>query len=180
MIKVKNKILALAVAITLAATVATAAANPFSDQDAPLTKEIRKELLTLPYYGVYDNLAFKVEGDTVTLFGQVTRPSTRKDAERRVAKIEGVERVINQIKVLSVSSFDDAIRVRTLRAIARSGSLYRYFQGANPSIHIIVDHGNVTLEGVVSSKGDSNLAFISANGVTGVFKVTNNLVVNRD
>lgn len=177
MIKAKSKILALAVALTLTAT---AAAKSFSDQDTGLTKEIRKELLTLPYYGVYDNLAFKVEGDTVTLFGQVTRPSTRKDAERRVAKIEGVERVINNIKVLPVSSFDDSIRVRTLRAISRAGSLYRYFQGANPSIHIIVDHGNVSLEGVVSSKGDSNLAFITANGVTGVFKVTNNLAVNRD
>lgn len=178
MIKVKSKILALAVALTLTAT--AAAAKSFSDDETGLTKEIRKELLTLPYYGVYDNLAFKIEGETVTLFGQVTRPSTRKDAERRVAKLEGVERVINQIKVLPVSSFDDAIRVRTLRAIARTGGLYRYFQGVNPSIHIIVDHGNVTLEGVVSSKGDSNLAFISANGVTGVFKVTNNLVVNRD
>ncbi len=180
MIKAKSKILALAVAITLAMTVATAAAAPFSDQETGLTKEIRKELLTLPYYGVYDNLAFKIEGDTVTLFGQVTRPSTRKDAERRVAKIEGVERVINNIKVLPISSFDDGIRVRTLRAIARTGGLYRYFQGANPSIHIIVDHGNVTLEGVVSSKTDSNLAFIAANGVSGVFKVTNNLAVKRD
>ncbi|MEW6208038.1 MAG: BON domain-containing protein, partial [Acidobacteriota bacterium] len=78
------------------------------------------------------------------------------------------------------SSFDDSIRIRTLRAIARTGSLYRYFQGANPSIHIIVDHGRVTLEGVVSSKGDRNLAYIAANQVTGVFKVTNNLVVARD
>jgi hyperosmotically inducible protein len=178
MIKTKSKILALAVAFALAASVA--AANPFSGQDTGLAKEIRKELVTLPYYGVYDNLAFKIEGDTVTLFGQVTRPSTRKDAERRVAKIEGVERVVNNIKVLPLSSFDDGIRVRTLRAIARAGSLYRYFQGANPSIHIIVDHGNVTLEGVVSSKGDSNLAYITANGVSGVFKVTNNLVVSRD
>ncbi|MEW6213077.1 MAG: BON domain-containing protein, partial [Acidobacteriota bacterium] len=141
MIKAKSKLLALAVALTLTAT---AAAKSFSYQETGLTKEIRKELLTLPYYGVYDNLAFEIKGDTVILSGQVTRPSTRKDAERRVSKIEGVERVINNIKVLPVSSFDDSIRIRTLRAIARTGSLYRYFQGANPSIHIIVDHGRVT------------------------------------
>jgi hyperosmotically inducible protein len=177
MIRAKNKFFALAFALAFAVT---AAANPFSDAETGLMKEIRKELLTLPYYGVYDNLAFEIQGDTVILSGHVVRPSTRKDAERRVSKIEGVERVVNNIRVLPLSSFDDGIRVRTLRAIARTGGLYRYFQGANPSIHIIVEGGRVTLEGVVSSKGDSNLAYIAANGVTGVFKVTNNLVVARD
>jgi hyperosmotically inducible protein len=177
MINVKRKILAVVVA--LAAISSIALASP-SDTDTLLAKKIRKELVTLPYYGVFDNLAFEVRGDTVILSGQVTRPSTRKDAERRVADIEGVESVVNNIRVLRLSSFDDSIRIRTLRAIARTGGLYRYFQGANPSIHIIVDGGRVTLEGVVSSKGDSQLAYIAANGVSGVFKVTNNLVVARD
>jgi hyperosmotically inducible protein len=109
----------------------------------------------------------------------VTRPTTRKDAERRVAKIEGIDRVINKIEVLPVSSFDDSIRVRTYRAVFRSGGLYRYAMGANPSIHIVVNRGHVTLEGVVSSQMDSRLAYIAANGVPGVFSVTNNLRVER-
>jgi hyperosmotically inducible protein len=147
--------------------------------DSLTAKEVRKKLVTLPFYGVFDNLAFKVDGDTVTLYGQVLRPVTRKDAERRVAKIEGVERVINNIEVLPLSSFDDRIRVRTYRAVFRSGSLYRYAMGANPSIHIVVNRGHVTLEGVVSSQMDSRLAYIAANGVPGVFSVTNNLRVER-
>lgn len=138
---------------------------------------VRKELVTLPYYGIFDNLAYEIQGDTVTLSGQVVRPTTRKDAERRVAKIEGVARVINNIEVLPLSGFDDSIRVRTYRAIFRSGGLYRYAMGTNPSIHIVVKNGAVTLEGVVSSRMDSQLAYMAANGVSGVFAVTNNLHV---
>jgi hyperosmotically inducible protein len=139
--------------------------------------KIRKELVTLPYYGVFDNLAYKVEGDTVTLYGQVRKPITRSDAARRVARIEGVDHVINQIEVLPVSGFDDSIRARAYRAVFRSGSLYRYAMGANPSIHIVVRNGRVTLEGVVSSQMDSQLAYMAARGVSGVFSVTNNLRV---
>lgn len=139
--------------------------------------KVRKELVTLPYYGVFDNLAYDVQGDTVILYGQVVRPSTRKDAERRVSKIEGVTRVINNIEVLPLSGFDDSIRARAYRAIFRSGSLYRYAMGTNPSIHIIVKNGHVTLEGVVSNQMDSQLAYMAARGVPGVFSVTNNLRV---
>jgi hyperosmotically inducible protein len=140
-----------------------------------LNKKIRKELVTLPWYGVFDNLAYQVNGDTVTLYGQVVRPTTRSDAEHRIARISGVRRVVNNIRVLPLSSFDDSIRRRTLREISQMGSLYRYFQGANPSIHIVVDRGHVTLEGVVSNKGDATLAYMAANRVPGVFSVTNNL-----
>jgi hyperosmotically inducible protein len=179
--KIRNKVLAIVAAIAFMAPLATAAPGNSSRDasDTVVAKEIRKKLVTLPFYGVFDNLAFKVDGDTVTLFGQVTRPTTRKDAERRVAKIEGIDRVINKIEVLPVSSFDDSIRVRTYRAVFRSGSLYRYAMGANPSIHIVVNRGHVTLEGVVSSEMDSRLAYIAANGVPGVFSVTNNLRVER-
>ena len=145
-----------------------------------VAKQIRKKLVTLPYYGVFDNLGFEIEGGTVTLYGQVVRPSTRKDAERRVSKIEGIERVINNIEVLPLSSFDDRIRVRTLRAVARTGGLFRYFQGANPSIHIIVNRGHVTLEGVVSNRMDSRLAYIAARAVPDSFSVTNNLRVESE
>lgn len=179
---IKRKLTALVIMLAVASSVAVAATGDTGPGggDIAMMKEIRKKLVTLPYYGVFDNLGFEIDGGTVTLHGQVVRSSTRKDAERRVAKIEGVERVINNIEVLPLSTFDDRIRVRTLRAVASRGGLFRYFQGVNPSIHIIVNRGHVTLEGVVSRKTDSQLAYIAANGVFGVFSVTNNLRVERD
>jgi hyperosmotically inducible periplasmic protein len=182
----KFKSIILAIAAVFAITTSAAVAAPgvkTVDQgigQQQIMKKIRKELVTLPYYGVFDNLAYKVEGSTVTLYGQVVRPSTRKDAERRVAKIEGVERVVNQIEVLPLSSFDDSIRVRAYRTLFRTGSLYRYAMGANPSIHIVVNRGHLTLEGVVANEGDKRLANIVANGIPGVFSVTNNLRTERE
>jgi osmotically-inducible protein OsmY len=97
-----------------------------------------------------------------------------------VAKVKGVDRVINRIEVLPLSRFDDGIRIRTLRAVSRTGGLHRYFRGANPSIHIVVDRGHITLEGVVDSEADRNLAYIAARGVAGAFSVKNNLrVISR-
>src|SRR5215217_493841 len=136
-----------------------------------LQKRVRHELVTLPYYGVFDNLAYSVNGGNVTLYGEVVRPSTRSDAERRVKRISGVTRVVNNIKVLPLSRFDDGIRRATYRSIAAMGGLYRYLQGANPSLHIVVDRGHVTLEGVVSGSGDRTLAYHAANRVPGVFSV---------
>ncbi|HET6975757.1 MAG TPA: BON domain-containing protein [Pyrinomonadaceae bacterium] len=140
-----------------------------------LAKKVRHELVTLPYYGVFDNLAYSINGGTVTLYGQVVRASTRSDAEHAVKRLGGVSRVVNNIKVLPLSGVDDSIRNRTYRSIARMGGLYRYLQGGNPSLHIVVDRGHVTLEGVVSGSGDRNLAYMAANRVPGVFSVTNNL-----
>lgn len=142
-----------------------------------LAKKVRHELVTLPYYGVFDNLAYSINGGNVTLYGQAVRASTSSDAEGRVKRIAGVTRVVNNIKVLPLSRIDDSIRARTYRSIAQMGGLYRYLQGANPSLHIVVDRGRVTLEGVVSGSGDRNLAYIAANRVPGVFSVTNNLRV---
>jgi hyperosmotically inducible protein len=187
----KHRIIAFVVALMLAASTAvTALATPREQAqrsqrrtqtrgDQWMTERIRKELVMLPYYGVFDSLAFKLEGDTVTLSGQVVRPTTRSDAERRVAKIEGVERVINRIEVLPLSSFDDSIRLRTYRAVFGRGGLYRYGMGANPSIHIIVNRGHVTLDGVVANQMDRQLAYLAASSVPGVFSVTNNLRVER-
>jgi hyperosmotically inducible periplasmic protein len=180
----KSKILAIAAILVIAASAAVAApAAAFGDNGANqqrVAKKVQKELVTLPYYGVFDNLAFSVDGSIVTLYGQVVRPSTRKDAERRVARIEGVERVINQIEVLPLSSFDDSLRARTYRTLFRAGGLYRYAMGANPSIHIVVNRGHVTLEGVVSNEGDKRLAELAARGVPGAFSVTNNLRSERE
>lgn len=148
--------------------------------DSQLSERIRHELVMLPYYGVFDNLAYSINGSTVTLYGQVVRPTTRSSAERVVKKLPGVSRVINNIKVLPLSTFDDRIRRATYRSIARTGGLYRYLQGANPSLHIVVDNGHVTLEGVVSGQGDRTLAYMAANQVPGVFSVTNNLRVEGE
>jgi hyperosmotically inducible periplasmic protein len=140
-------------------------------------REVRHELVTLPFYGVFDNLAFQVDGGTVTLLGQVSRPTLKTDAERVVKSIEGVERVINRIEVLPLSPYDDRIRLATYRAIYGNTALNRYALQAVPPIHIIVKNGNVTLEGVVANEGDKNIADIRARSVPGVFSVTNNLRV---
>src|SRR5215213_522488 len=175
---VLNRFVAL-VALVVAASVAAAApAEQLGERAAfeQLAKKVRKELVTLPWYGVFDNLEYAIDGSTVTLSGQVVQPSTRKDAERRVKKLQGVERVVNNIEVLPLSSFDDSIRANTYRAIMGWNSpLFRYGRGVNPSIHIVVNGGHVTLEGVVSSEGDRRLAYMLANSVPGVFSVTNNL-----
>ncbi|MFL6283942.1 MAG: BON domain-containing protein [Pyrinomonadaceae bacterium] len=174
----KGKVLAIAAALMLSASAAVVAA-PATEQSSAqtqLAKKVRKELVTLPWYGVFDNLEYEIEGSTVKLYGQVVQPSTRKDAERRVAKLAGVERVVNNIEVLPLSSFDDNIRARTYHALFGWNSpLFRYGRGVNPSVHIVVNGGHITLEGVVSNEGDRRMAYILANGVSGVFSVTNNL-----
>ena len=138
-------------------------------------KEIRHELVMLPYYGVFDNLAYKVDGYKVTLMGQVTRPTLKNDAERVVKDIEGVEQVNNNIEVLPLSPNDDRIRLAAYRTIYGHTALNRYALNAVPPIHIIVKNGNITLEGVVANEGDKNIAGIQANSVNGAFSVTNNL-----
>ncbi|HWB84603.1 MAG TPA: BON domain-containing protein [Bryobacteraceae bacterium] len=141
--------------------------------------EVRHELIMLPYYGVFDNLEYRVDGNVVTLSGQVTRPTLKSDAGNVVKKIEGVERVNNEIKVLPLSSMDDRIRIAEYRAIFGKQGLDRYAMQAVPPIHIIVDNGHVTLVGVVANQGDKDLAGIAAKGVSGVFSVTNNLRVEK-
>ncbi len=144
---------------------------------AYLERQVRHELLMLPYYEVFDNLEYRVDGDHVELLGEVRWPTLKSSAENVVKRIEGVKGVINNIKVLPLSSYDDRIRLAVYRAVFGGGILSRYSMGANPSIHIIVDNGNVTLEGAVGSQMDKNIATLRANGVPGVFSVTNNLRV---
>jgi hyperosmotically inducible protein len=140
-------------------------------------REIRHELVMLPYYGVFDNLAYKVDGYNVTLMGQVTRPTLKSDAERVVKDIEGVQKVTNNIEVLPLSPNDDRIRMAAYRSIYGQTALNRYALNADPPIHIIVNNGKITLEGVVANEGDKNIAGIQANSVPGAFSVTNNLRV---
>jgi len=147
--------------------------------DERLVKEVRHELVMLPYYSVFDDLSYKVEGGTVTLYGAVARPSLKSDAENVVKKIEGVERVVNNIDVLPASPNDDSIRRAVYRAIYSQPGLDNYSLRAVPTIHIIVKNGNVTLTGAVANQGDKDRAGIAANGVSGVFSVTNNIQVDR-
>jgi hyperosmotically inducible protein len=142
-----------------------------------LIREVRHQLVLLPYYSVFDNLAFRVEGDTVILEGQVVRPTLKSDAENVVKKIEGVERVVNNIEVLPPSPMDDQIRRAVYRTIFGEPGLSRYAESAVPSIHIIVKNGNVTLVGVVDSEADKNLINVRVNGIPNVFSVKNELVV---
>jgi hyperosmotically inducible protein len=143
-------------------------------------KEVRHELVMLPYYGVFDNLAYKVDPDgTVTLLGQVSRPTLKSDAENAVKRIEGVEKVVNNIEVLPTSMNDDQIRRAAYRAIYGNDVLSQYQVRAVPPIHIIVNNGHITLEGVVARQMEKQIAGMQANGVHGAFSVTNNLAVEE-
>jgi hyperosmotically inducible protein len=147
------------------------------DPKGDLADAVRHELVMLPYYSVFDDLQFSVDNGAVTLAGDVTRPSLKSDAANVVKHIQGVTNVVNNIKVLPLSSLDNRIRVATYRSVFGYAGLYRYAMGTNPSIRIIVDNGRVTLKGVVANQGDKNIAYIRANGVPGVFSVTNELLV---
>jgi hyperosmotically inducible periplasmic protein len=147
--------------------------------EARIQKAVRHKLVMLPYLTPFDNLAYKVNGYDVTLTGQVVNPTLRSDAENSVKGIEGVEKVDNQIEVLPVSPMDEGLRRRLYRAIYGYPALQRYALPVLKPIRIIVKNGNVTLEGVVDTQGDKNVAGLRANGVSGVFSVTNNLRVAK-
>jgi hyperosmotically inducible protein len=179
----KHKLIVLALGLLVFTAMCVAQDQP-SQRDQPsarsqerITKEVRHELVMLPYFGVFDNIAYKVEGFNVTLVGQVTRPTLKSDAENVVKRIEGVEKVDNQIEVLPPSPADDRIRRRLFRAIYGFGPLEKYELGVQKPIRIIVKNGHVPLEGVVDNDGDKNLAGIRANGVSGIFSVDNHLQV---
>src|SRR4051812_42170000 len=166
----------------LALATMVVAQNAQIDQNSPrsqdrITREVRHELLMLPYFGVFDNIAFKVDGSTVVLMGQVVRPSLKSDAERSIKHVEGVERIDNQIEVLPPSPMDDRIRLELFRAIYQFAPLQKYELGVQKPIRIIVKNGRVTLEGVVDNESDKNMAGVRANSVPGIFAVTNNLQV---
>lgn len=173
----RNMISALVVAV---ASLPLMAAPAEGQEMTRLERQVRRELVTMPFYSVFDNLSFRVDGSKVTLMGKVTRPTLKTGAEKSIKDIEGVGEIDNQIEVLPVSPNDDRIRLATYRAIYYHPMMMRYAIQAVPPIHIIVENGDVTLDGVVNSEGEKNLAGIQANGVNGAFSVTNNLRVERD
>jgi len=176
---------AFVLSMPLVATPSSFAAPPANQKNQEpktqqaISREVRHRLVLLPYYSVFDNLAYRVDGDKVILEGQVTRPTLKSDAEGVVKNIPGVSSVTNNIEVLPLSPLDDQIRRATYRAIYGDSGLSRYGIQAVPPIHIIVKNGNVTLEGVVDSDSDRNLAGLRASQVPNVFSVKNNLVVSN-
>jgi hyperosmotically inducible protein len=185
----KNRVAMMTLAAGLMALPSFAEKHDKNHQDAftagdanetEIAKKVRHELVMLPYYGIFDDLAFKVEGNTVTLLGQVVRPTLKDDAGRVVKRVAGVEQVVSNIEVLPNSPMDDQIRRAVYRTIYGDPSIStRYGFRALPSIHIIVKNGHVTLEGVVANQADKNLIGIRANGVANVFSVSNDLQVEE-
>lgn len=144
-----------------------------------ISREVYHELVMLPQLTIFDNLQYKVDGNKVTLMGQVRDAILKDSAEKRVKSIEGVESVNNQIEILPASGNDDRIRREVARALFNDERLFRYSMGSVPPIHIIVKNGHVTLEGVVNSQADKDAANLRANGVPGVFSVDNHLQVQK-
>jgi len=165
--------------VVLFAGILVTAHDAMGQTNPRIVKEVRHELVTLPYYGVFDWLEYEVGNDgTVILRGEVVRPTTKSDAEGRVKDVDGVKGVVNQIEVLPLSPSDDRSRRALYRAIYNFNSpLFRYATQSVPSIHIIVNHGHVTLRGVAANKGDANLAYIRARTVPGSFSVSNELTI---
>jgi len=145
-----------------------------------IVKEVRHQLVLLPYYSVFDDLSYRVEGSKVVLSGQVVRPSLKADAEAVVKSVQGVSSVENDIEVPPPAPMDDQIRRAVFRAIYSEPALSRYGGSSGPSIHILVKGGHVTLVGLADNATDKNLAGLKANGVPNVFSVDNNLVVGND
>ena len=178
----RMKAFGLLTSLLFLASLSVAAQDAHHDQPTArsqerITREVRHELLMLPYFGVFDYIAYKVDGDTVTLLGQVVRPTLKSDAQNVVKRIEGVEKVDNQIEVLPPSSQDDGLRIQLFRAIYQYPALQKYELGVQKPIRIIVKNGRATVEGVVDSEADKNLVGVRANSVPGLFSVTNNLQV---
>ena len=175
----KNKLTTLAITMTMAASMAIASPPNINPPSDTIEAKVRHELLMLPYYGIFDNLQYRVDGSSVTLLGQTNRPVLKSDAGNVVKRIGGVTEVKNEIEVLPVSFFDDGLRLRVARSVYGQSALNRYALGAHPSIHVVVKNGNVTLEGVVSREMDRMIAGIQANSVPGVFSVVNNLQLEK-
>ena len=160
----------------------TTKANPQGALSARVIRQVRHELVTLPYYGVFDWLQFEVRSDnTVVLRGEVVKPTTKSDAEARVKDVDGVSKVVNEIEILPLSPQDDRLRRAVYRKLYGYDSpLFRYAVQSIPSIHIIIKNGHATLKGVVANKGDAQLAYMRARSVPGLFNVKTELQLENE
>ena len=160
----------------LLAFVATAGAQPSTLQ---IFRSVQRQVLTYPHFTVFDSVNVQISDGVVTLIGKVTLPLKRKDLEERVSKVAGVTRVENKIDVLPASKFDDELRQGIANAIYGNSAFVRYANQSNPPIHIIVERGRVTLEGVVDSRLDRQLAYSIAS-MFGAFSVKNDLRTEQE
>ncbi|MEO8650552.1 MAG: BON domain-containing protein [Acidobacteriota bacterium] len=170
-----SKFIALSIAIIAFSFVS---ANAQNLSNGSMERQVQKKILSLPYYDVFDHIGYTVNGDTVTLFGRVRNARNKKDAEANVEDIPGVDRVFNHIEILPVGRYDEQIRQDLYRKLSSTGGLSRYLWTTNPSVRLIVDRGNISLEGFVANRGDYNAMNVIAHGVSGAFSITNNLVVD--
>lgn len=177
--KLYKNYLAFALAF-LAFSFGSVNANSFTDVKPGRTLEqnVQRQILRMPRYEVFDLISFKVEGSTVTLSGKIRNAINKREAERRIEDLPGVTRVINNIEILPVGGFDESIRRNLYVTLANEGGLSRYLWATNPSVRLIVERGRITLAGYVANRGDYNLMNILANGVSGAFSVTNDLVID--
>jgi hyperosmotically inducible protein len=177
--------------LVLAAALALGAGSAFASSNADVSgsnarleqrlyKEVHHALAMIPDVTIFDNLAYSVQGGTVTLYGQVRNAFVDDEAKSSVKRLEGVDQVVDKIEVLPVSFNDDRIRRQVAFAVFRDPRLSRYSMGTMPPIRIIVKNGHVDLEGVVATQGDKDVASIRANGVPGVFSVENHLQVEKN
>ena len=175
-------ILSLSICASAIVGNALAKSNSPGALSASVVRQVRHELATLPYYGVFDWLEFQTMPDnTVVLRGQVVRPTTKSEAEARVKDIDGVSKVVNEIQVLPPSPSDDRLRIALYRAIYDWNSpLFRYATQSIPPIHIIVDGGRATLRGIVANKADAQIAYMRARAVPGLFDVKNELLIESE
>ena len=173
-----KKVFSIAAIAALAAALSIAPGRASQTTTSPLEEQVRHELVTLPFYSLFDDLNYEVVGDTVTLSGHVTRPTLKSDAAAVVQRVPGVAVVVNNVEVLPVSPADNHIRRAAYRTLFNYNSpLFRYGLGGDPAIHILVENGHVTLKGFVSSEMHKQIATTYMRHLFGVFSVTNDLVV---
>lgn len=177
--KIFNKFLVFTIAIVTFSSL-TVSAQGLSGDTSVIGQQVQKKILRLPYYEVYDYIAFSVDGGTVTLTGKVKNATNKRSAESVVEDIPGVTSVVNNIEILPPSGFDDDIRRGLYARLSNAGGLSGYLWPTNPDVRLIVDNGHITLEGIVRNRGDYNLMNITARGVPGSFTVTNNLKIEKD
>lgn len=177
--KIFSRFIALSLAFVAFST-SNVGAQGLSNGTSALAEQVNKKILRLPYYEVYDHIGFRLDGTTVILTGKVRNAVNRADAEASVERIEGVSKVINEIEILSPSRFDDDIRRNLFARLSNAGGLSSYLWPVNPDVRLIVDRGNITLEGTVRHRGDLNMMNIVARGVPGSFNVTNNLTIENE
>jgi hyperosmotically inducible protein len=173
-----KKIVLLAAVLAVSFIGANAQSN--STDARPLSVQIEKKLANMPYYEVFDYISFDIQVSTVYLNGKVLNGMNKSMAENIVKDLPGVEKVVNNIEILPAGGLDNSIRRELLRSITNRGGLARYVSSTRPSVRIIVDRGRISLEGYVANSSDADALNVLANGTSGAFGVSNNLVVNKE